>query len=65
VVHEIFPYAIYDEVQQLVLFVQEERHRQVSNLLLGILLGGDEVDGLEVAKVDIPSEDIYIKKLLL
>lgn len=63
VVEQIFPDAVDDQVQQLVLLVEEEGHGQVPDLLLGILVGRDQVDGLEVAKVDVPAEDVDIQQL--
>lgn len=45
------------------LLVQEEGHGQVANLLLGVLVGGDEVDRFEMSKVDIPAENVDVQKL--
>jgi hypothetical protein len=50
-------------MEQFVLFVKEESHGKVSNLLFGVLISGDEVDSLEVSEVDIPPEDVYIQQL--
>ena len=50
-------------MQKLMLFVQKECHREITNLLFRIFGGRDEVDGLEVAKVDVPAEDVYVQKL--
>jgi hypothetical protein len=63
VVLQILAYAVNDEMEQLVLFVEEEGDGEVSNLLLRVLCPGDEVDGLEMAKVDIPSENVDVEKL--
>lgn len=65
VVQQVFAYAVDDEVQKFVLLVQKERHRQVANLLFRVFGGRDEVDGLEVAKVDIPAEDVNVEELSL
>jgi hypothetical protein len=46
-----------------VLFVEEKCHSKVSNLFLGILVRRDEIDSFEMTKIDIPPEDIYVKKL--
>lgn len=63
VVEEVFPYAVDDQVQQLVLFVEEQGHGKVSDLLLGILVRGYEIDGFEVSEIDVPSEDVYVQEL--
>ena len=43
------------------LLMKEQGHSQVSNLLLGIFVGRDEVDGLEMAEIDVPAENIYVQ----
>lgn len=45
------------------LLVQEECHGEVADLLFGVLVRRDEVDGLEVAKVDIPAENVNVQEL--
>lgn len=45
------------------LFVQEEGHGEVTDLLLGVFVGRNEVYGLQMAKVDIPPEDVYVQEL--
>lgn len=45
------------------LFVEEEGHGEVADLLLGVFGRGDQVDGLEVAKVDIPAKDVDVEQL--
>lgn len=62
-VEKIFPYAVDDKMQELVLLMEKQRHGQVADLLLRVLVGGDEVDCLEVPKVDIPPEDVDIEEL--
>jgi len=44
-------------------FVEEQCHGEIPYLLLRILVGGDEVDGLQMAEVDIPSEYIDVQEL--
>jgi len=63
VVEQVLPYAVDDQMQQFVFFVQKERHGEIPDLFLRVLVGRDEVDGLEVAKVDIPPQDVYVQKL--
>ena len=63
VVEKVFPYAVHNEMQELVLLVKKQRHGQITDLLFGVLVGRDEVDGLEVPKVDVPPEDVDIKEL--
>lgn len=62
-IQQILPDAVDDEVQQLVLFVQEERHGKIADLLFGILLRRYEVDRLEMAKVDVPPQYINVQQL--
>lgn len=60
---QILPNAVYHQMQKLMLFMQEQSHSQVSNLFLRILVGRDEIDGFEVAKVDVPAEDVDVQQL--
>lgn len=62
-VEEVFPYAVDNQVQQFVLFVEEQGHGKVSDLLLGVFIRGYEVDGFEMAEIDVPSEDVYVQEL--
>lgn len=62
-VEKVFSYAVDDQGQQLVLFMQEEGHGEISNLLLGVLVRGDEVDSFEMTEADIPAEDVYVQEL--
>lgn len=62
-VQQIFANTVHDKMQQLVLLVEEERHGKIANLLLGVLLRRDEVDGLEMAKVYIPTQNVNVKEL--
>lgn len=63
VVQQIFSDAIDHKMKKLMLLVEEECHGQISDLLLGILLRRNQVHGLEVAEVDVPSQDIDIQQL--
>lgn len=44
-------------------FVEEKRHGEIPDLLFRVFVGRYEADGLEVAKVDVPSQNIDIKQL--
>ena len=44
------------------LFMQKQRNSQVSNLLLAIFVRTDQVDGLQVSEVDIPSQDVDVQQ---
>ena len=46
------------------LLVKKQGHGQVADLLFRILIGGNQVDGLEMSEVDVPAEDVYIQQLL-
>lgn len=63
VIEKIFPYAVYNQVQQFVLFVEEQGHGKVPNLLLGVFVRGYKVDGFEVSEINVPSEDVYVQEL--
>jgi len=43
--------------------VEEQRHGQVTNLLLGVFVCRYEVDSFEVAKIDVPAQDVDVEKL--
>lgn len=45
------------------LFVEEEGHGEIPNLLLGVLVRRYEVDSFEMAEIDVPAEDVYVQKL--
>lgn len=45
------------------LFVEEEGHGEVSNLLLGVLVRRNEVDSFEMTEIDVPAEDVYVQEL--
>jgi hypothetical protein len=64
VVQQVLPYTVHNEVQKFVLFVEEQRHGQVTDLLFGVLVRRYEVDSFEVAKVDVPSQNINVQELL-
>jgi hypothetical protein len=51
-------------VQQFVLFMEEECNGKIAYLFFGIFSRWDKVDGFEVAKVDIPAENVDVEKLL-
>lgn len=61
IIQQILPNTINNQMQQFVLLVQEQRNGQVPNLLLGILGGRDEIDGLEMAEINIIPLDIDVE----
>ena len=63
ILQQILPDAIHDQVKQFMLLVQKERHRQIANLLLRVLVRTDQVDCLQVSEVDVPPEDVYVQQL--
>ena len=60
-IHEILPYAVDYEMQKLMLLMEEKGNGQVSYLLFGVLCGGNEVDGLKMSEIDIPSENVDVQ----
>jgi hypothetical protein len=61
--HKILPNTIDNQMEEFVLLVEEERHGEISNLLLRVFGCGDQVDGFEVTKVDVPAENIDVQQL--
>ena len=61
VVLEILSYAIDDKVDELMLFVEKQRDRQISYLLLREFGGGYEVDSFEVTEIKVPAQDVDVK----
>ncbi len=45
------------------LFVKEKCHSKVPNLFLGVFVRGNKVDSFEMPEINIPTKDIYVKKL--
>jgi len=45
------------------LLVEEESYGEITDLLFGVLVRGNEIDRLEVTEVDVPTEDVYIQEL--
>jgi len=62
-IQQVFPNTVDDQVKQLVLFVQEQGNSQIPNLLFGVFIRRDEIDSLEVTKVDIVSLDVNVEEL--
>lgn len=44
--------------------IQEKRYRQITNLFFGVLRRRNKIDGFEVTKIDVPSQNVDIEKLL-
>ena len=44
------------------MLVQEQSDRQIADLLLGVLARGDQIDRLEVSKVDVVPLDVDIQQ---
>jgi hypothetical protein len=61
VVQQIFPYAVDDQMQKLVLFMQHEGHGKIANLFFRVLGSRDEVDSFQMAEIDVPSQDVNIE----
>ena len=62
-IEQILAYTVHNQMQQLMLFMQKQRHSQVPNLLLGVLIRRDQIDRLEMAEIDIPAQDVDIQQL--
>lgn len=63
VIKQILSDTVHDQVEQLMLFMQEQGNRQITNLLLGILGGRDEIHSLEVAEIHIIALDVNVEQL--
>jgi hypothetical protein len=51
-------------MQELMLLMKEQCDCEVSNLFLGVLCCRNEIDGLEMTKIDIESVYVYVQQLL-
>ncbi len=54
-IEEVFSYAVDNEMEEFVFFVEEQGHGEVAYLLLRVLARRYQVHGFEVSEVDIPS----------
>lgn len=64
VVQQVLLDAVYDQMEKVVFLVEEQRDGEIANLFLRVLCRGDQVDGFQVSKVDVPPEDVDVEKLL-
>lgn len=62
-IEQVLPDTVDDQVEELMLLVEEQGNGQISNLLFGIVLGRDQVDGLEVTEIHIVTLDIDVQQL--
>jgi hypothetical protein len=46
-----------------VLFVKEEGHGEVTDLFLRVFVRRNKIDGFKMSEVDVPTENVYVKKL--
>lgn len=44
--------------------IQEKRYRQITDLFFRIFRRRDKIDGFKVTKIDVPSQNVDIEKLL-
>lgn len=63
VIQKILPYTVDHQMQELVLLVEEQGHGKVANLLLRVLVGRNQIDSLQMSKLDVESQDVDIQKL--
>jgi len=63
ILQQVLPDAIHNQVKQLMLLVQKQRDRQIPNLLFRVLIRTDQIDCLQVSKVDVPPEDVNVQQL--
>src|SRR6478752_8952321 len=59
-VEKILSNTVDDKMQELVFLVKEQRHGQISDLLLRVFIRRDQIDGLEVPEIDIPTQNIDV-----
>lgn len=62
VIKQILSDTIHDQMEQLMLFMQEQCHRQIPNLLLRVLGRRDEIHSLEMAEIHIISLNVDIEQ---
>lgn len=65
IVQEILLDAVDDQVQEIVGFVQKQGDGEVADLLFRVFCRRDEIDSLEVTKVDVPSEYVDVQELFV
>ena len=63
VAHQILPYAVDNQMQEFMLFMQEERDGEVADLFFGVLVRRDEINSLQMPEVDIPPQYVYVQQL--
>lgn len=61
-IQHVLPNTVNDKMEELMLLVQEQGHGQVPDLFLGVFVRRDEIDGLEVAEVDVVALNVDIEQ---
>jgi hypothetical protein len=62
VVHKVLPDTVDNQMYEFVLFVEEQCDCEVTNLLLRVFGGRDEVYCFEMPEVYIPAQDVDVQK---
>lgn len=60
---QILANTVDNQMQQLMFLMQKQCNSQITNLLLRVLCSRDKVDSLEMAKVDVPAQDVDVQQL--
>lgn len=61
--HQVGAHRVDDEAQELVLFGQQDRHREVADLFFGVARRGHQVGRLAVAKLDVVAQHVDVEQL--
>lgn len=62
-IQQILANTIDDQMEQLMLLMQKQGDGEIPDLLLGVFGRGDEINSLEVTKVDIVALDVDVEQL--
>lgn len=61
VIQKVLANAVDHQMQEFVFFVEEQGDSQIANLLFGVLVGGDKVDGFEMPEINVPAKNVYVQ----
>lgn len=62
-IQKVLPDTVHNQMEQLMLLMQEERHGQVPDLLLRVFRRRDEIHRFKMTKIDIVALDVDVKQL--
>lgn len=63
-VQEVLSDTIDDKMKEFVFFMEEKGDCKISNLLFRVFCCRDQIDGFKVAEIYVPTQYVYVQKLL-